>query len=108
MGARVITCVVLDCDGCGTRYGEHENGPTFHYGDVVEAYRAARGDHWWAEGHHVVCDRCLRVAACALLGHQWSEWRPVTTTTYTGRHRRCRHCPQDHYDPPLASGEAAA
>ena len=63
MSARSMTCVTVECDGCGTT--PDSDGMIPHYGDAEEA-RSALADEreWWSDGEALdYCGQC-RVLKC--------------------------------------------
>lgn len=95
-------CFEAHCDNCGDGYsGSDEAGSlTAHYHDRAQLERALRQSDWTQTGERLVCPRCARAAACALVGHRWGPWNRVTLPDYRGRRRDCMHCDAADYDPP--------
>ncbi len=74
MPVRTISCVVVDCDGCGDGW-ESEDG-RWHYGTEEEARLALTGDLEWevtATGAWL-CRSCTVRRACKELGHEFGSW----------------------------------
>lgn len=97
-------CFEAHCDECGEGYGGFygEEDQTVHYSDRAALQKSLARSEWSLTGERLLCPQCVRVAACALVGHHWEEdWEQVDLTEYRGRRRECEHCSTAEYDPPV-------
>lgn len=102
MTIRTHTCVIVECNGCGTDWWDDGENYVVHYDtearaldDVVEnlEWRVTEdGQHW--------CPRCAARKDCERNGHLMSSWQTcwckydATAGEPTCGHlwRRCEHC----------------
>ncbi|GAB4590368.1 hypothetical protein [Nocardia sp. IFM 10818] len=95
------TVIEVECDRCGNALGDELDGSPWHF-DTTEAALAELADHKWVHiGDRVLCQRCVGIEACELLGHSWGGWEPVENLLYSGLGRRCELCGVTDFDPPV-------
>ena len=96
MSHKTTTCVVVDCDDCGSAvWDDNDEYGTPHWSSLEVALKEL-GEHYsWAitEPTKQVCQRCGEKRDCAATGHQWSEWWHSRVVEDPIReYRRCHHC----------------
>ncbi|MEU4841746.1 hypothetical protein [Nocardia testacea] len=94
-------CLSLACDECEAEFGEDDG--TIHFLDITTANKNAASAGWVLTGTQALCRECAARAACALVGHIWTDWTEVDLRCYRGRRRSCQACDLPAYDPPLIS-----
>ena len=69
-------CFEAHCDECGEGYGGvyGEEDQTVHYSDRAALQKSLARSEWSLTGERLLCPHCVRVAACALVGHHWEDW----------------------------------
>ncbi|GAB4590354.1 hypothetical protein [Nocardia sp. IFM 10818] len=101
MAIRLKTVFEVECDRCGNTLGDEHDGSPWHF-DTVEAVREELTEFEWVQtGERVLCERCVGIEACELLGHAWGGWEPAESLLYSGLGRRCALCGVTDFDPPV-------
>jgi hypothetical protein len=69
-------CYTLTCDSC-RHLLETPDGYTPHYDSPDAALDDALHEGWQLDTDgHLICDRCVATAACAVDGHDFTPWWP--------------------------------
>jgi hypothetical protein len=104
MSIRIRRCLVIVCDGCGET-ADHEDLGTPHFDHLGEAEELLHSDDsddgygWLMTPTEHVCPRCRAKRACALVGHDWDEWRSVNARGIPMLARMCWRCPEREITP---------
>jgi hypothetical protein len=103
---RQVTCVVVECDGCGDTWTSPDRGGRSHFPDREAAEESLSEAGWSVTGTQTLCPDCAAMQACEHAGHEWSPWRAAgpferLQGAWQGRIRCCDRCPDSQWDPPL-------
>lgn len=99
MSIRIKSCIVIVCDGCGDG-AEHEDGMTPHFDTLDEATVSLAGDgddedfthEWLMTPAEHICPRCRAKRACAVVGHDLSDWATADARGIPMARRFCYRC----------------
>ena len=99
---RRTLCFEACCDECDAGFGGFEDdNATLHYPDSEKLERDLKDNDWAVTGTRVLCPACQKHLACALVGHDWQPWQPLTHLFLPGHMRSCNHCGTAEFDPPV-------
>lgn len=95
---RTVTCLVVECDDCGTVNYDDDGSGTPHYNTIEEA-RKYLDD--WTFTDRQVCPGCATKVLCEATGHDWGEWLACrwTNPQHPLREHVCeerRYCDRHH------------
>lgn len=96
MSIKVKHCLTIVCDTCGRGPREfNDEGWDPHFetlDDAVEQLGGSDESEWLMTPTEHVCPRCRATRACALVGHEWSEWWTGDARGIQMSRRGCLRC----------------
>lgn len=96
MSIKIRNCLTIVCDGCSRGPEEfNDEGWTPHFDtldDAVEQLGGGEEHEWLMTPTEHVCPSCRSERACALVGHEWSDWITSDARGIPMDRRWCSRC----------------